>query len=189
MVELTLALLMFMVICWLGGCMLFLVGRHSLRSRLAIDPRRPVAMPLWWLGAPTPLAILHRRLRDAVALARIAVPRKRGRRRAAARSASPLPGLVDELELQAIAIDEELAQLAHLRGSTRISARKRLESEVAEVEKLARRLADAARRAGTLPGSGSAAGELARIAEHLDALEAARDELDLIEMRLSQDRI
>jgi hypothetical protein len=159
---------------------------HRVRQRNEVSIRQPTRPPLRWLGSVGACGRMHRRLRAAVAAMRMAIPapgRAARRRRRPAEPLSPLVPLADEIEAHAVALDRDLLLADRLRGPTAVSVRQALARQVAEVERLAHRVAAAGMAATGRPGAVPAPEALARIAEHLDALDAARDEIARLEER------
>jgi|GEM_PF-3119923 hypothetical protein len=189
MTDVLVALFVALVAATLAGAVLVggglaLVG-HRLRKRNAVSRRYPTSAPLHWQATPGTWAALHRRLRDAVAVLRHAVPDTKGRHRQAALDASPLARLADELEQHAAALDHDLVVAAHTRGPARTSLRQHLITQVLQLEALCQRVAAAASASvPPRPGSEPTPEALGRIGEELDALEAARDEIARLEAHL-----
>jgi hypothetical protein len=156
--------------------MVWAVSR-SLRRRNEVSVRHPTRPPLRWLASPEVCGRLHRRLRDAVVVLRVAIPEPRGRRR---RDLSPLAALASELEMHAVALDCDLRVVARLRGQTRSVERQAVVARIDAVERSAHRLA-AEGRGRTREGVESTDEALRRISEYLDARDAAWDDLSRIE--------
>jgi hypothetical protein len=157
-------------------------GWHRIRQHNEVSARQPIRPPLHWAASLGCCGRLHRRLRAAVAAVRLAVPlpaRRRGRRHAA--PTSVWETLATEIEAQAVALDRELLLADRLRGPTAVAARQAVGRQVRDVERLAHRVASAALAAQQRPGAEPAAETLARITEHLDALDAAREEIARLE--------
>jgi hypothetical protein len=157
-------------------------GWHRLRLHNEVSTRLPTRPPLRWAASLGCCGRLHRRLRAAVAAVRLAVPapaRRRARRHAEAESVWET--LAAEIEAHAVALDRELLLADRLRGPTAVVARQAVGRQVRDVERLAHRVASAALAAQQRPGAAPAAETLARITEHLDALDAARDEIARLE--------
>lgn len=176
---LVVTLVLFAVAAATGGWCLSRLRRRNLVSR-----RHRVRPPLPWLVSPKHCARLHRRLRDAVAAMRLAVPRPT-RRHKAPPELSQLGAAADELEAHAAALDGDLLVAARLRGTYGIALRSRLGSQVADVERVAGRITAAAgaaspERRAALPTPEA----MAELSEQLDALEAARDELARLEAKV-----
>jgi hypothetical protein len=165
-----------MLLTGLAFLVALLLGLRSLRRRNRVSPDQPSGAPIVWLSAPSRAARLHRRLRAAVAVARMIADRS-----TAGGRLSRTAELAYELEAEAVSIDRHLPIVAHLAPRERTLALRRLAEQVNEVERLVSRLSllDADERAPTRLGHhGSAMEELAR---QLDALEGARAELRTIE--------
>jgi len=154
---------------------------HRLRQRNEVSTRHPIRPPLRWAASIGSCGRLHRRLRAAVAAVRLAVPppRRRGRRPAEAQTVWET--LAEEIELHAVSLDRDLLLADRLRGPTALAARQAAGRQVRELERLAHRVAAAAFAAQERPGAEPASETLARISEHLDALDAARLELARLE--------
>jgi hypothetical protein len=159
--------------------------RHTLKRHNAVSIRYGSDAPLSWLMSPMPPAVLHRRLRDAVALLRVSVPIEKGRRRRPSEDRSPYARLADDIELHAAGLDRDLQLLARLRGPDRAAVRTNLAGQVLELERLAQRVAAAATayRPGR-PTSEPTPAALTRMNEELDSLESARDEIARLEADL-----
>jgi len=153
------------------------MGWRRLRSHNEVSARHPTRPPLRWLASPEHCARLHRRLRDAVVVLRLAIPEPRGRRR---KDASPLVAIASEVEMHAIAIDCDLRILAARRGATRAAERQAIAARIEEVERSAHRLA-ADGRGHQWSGLESREEALRRISSYLDAREAAWADLSRIE--------
>jgi hypothetical protein len=134
---------------------------------LRIRPSTRSAVPTSWLASTASAARLHRRLRQAAALARTATLRD-----------PALAPLVADLEDEAIALEPHLLAAAAA-GRAGRDARHALGDQVTAIESVARRLATSP-CAALPPGRPDA---LVDLTERLDALEAARAEIDLIEAR------
>jgi hypothetical protein len=166
-------------------------GRARRSNRVCPDV--DTGAPLHWLVWPTATARLHRRLRSAMVLAataRPAPPRTRWRRWRRSADEAPLSTLARQLEVHAVAIDRDLVLAARLRGPTRRAVLAPAARQVTTVERLATRLAAAARpdpRSPFTPAPVPAA--LERFDEDLRALEAARDEIALIEANTTAARL
>jgi hypothetical protein len=153
----------------------------GLRRRNRVTRRQPTAAPLPWLASPSTCARLHRRLRDAVHVVRLALPAPT-RRRKPPSELRPLAAAADDLEAHAAALDRDLVLAARLRGPAGAQLRARLRDQVAGVERLAARIAAAATAAAPdRPSAQPTAAALADLEHQLDALEAARDEIARLE--------
>jgi hypothetical protein len=140
-----------------------------------VDPAARGMAPLSWLLSPAAPARLHRRLRGAVRLARGAGARGRaGRRRE----------LVDELAQHAVALDRDLVLAAAFPRPLRRERLAVLAAATAQVEASAVRLADlaVASAAPVRPwGEPADADGLRQLAEHIDHLAGAHEELRRVE--------
>jgi hypothetical protein len=150
---------------------------RRVRRRNEVSPASPTRPPLRWLGSPERAARLHRRLRDAVAVLRQAVPARRGRR---GRESSPLDALAAEIERHAVALDCDLRLVLHRRGAERASEWATLTSHIEQLERSALRLAAQA-RAGSVQELESMDAALRRISDELDARDEAWADLARIE--------
>lgn len=135
-----------------------------LRRRNRVDPRIATHAPLWWLWSVGRCARLHRRLRSAVAHARLRPTARRDT-------------LVAGLTAYACALDQRLVFAGRAPLAIRVTLLGPLAAEVVQVEHLAARLSGAV--SGQMPGP--APRGLEAIAERLDALEAARRDLDALD--------
>ena len=92
-----------------------------IRRRLRVSPSVRTDAPLTWLASPIPAARLHRRLQSAVDAVRAVRGTKRRLRRDAP---TAVQRLADDVEREAVALDERLVAVAKL-GTTerRIAAR------------------------------------------------------------------
>lgn len=162
-----------------------LLGLRALRRRNEVSPRAPSGAPLRWMVWPAPLAVLHRRLRDAIVVLRAAVPaRRRRRRHSEDDDVTPYERLADDIELHAARIDRDLLIVARLRGVTKDALRRELTRQVVELERLAQRVAAAASAATGQPGMEPTPAALSRVNAELDALEAAHAEIARLEADL-----
>jgi hypothetical protein len=140
-------------------------GRWRVRRRLRIRPSTRSRVPTSWLVSSSGAARLHRRLRQAAALARAASARD-----------PALAPLAAEIEEQALALEPHVLAAARA-GKAGSAARRSLSEQISGLEQIAHRLAGSA-RAELLPGVPD---PLVELGHRLDALEAARRELDTIE--------
>ena len=147
------------------------------RRRNEVSVSHPVRPPLRWLASPGTVARQHRRLRDAVLVMRRTVPERRGWRR---QEKSTIELLAAEIETHAVSLDHELLIVARLRGPDGAEARRRVASQVTELERTAHRLAAMSLRSASSTGERTEVA-LRHIAELLDAREAAWDELSMLE--------
>jgi hypothetical protein len=142
---------------------------HALTVRNRVVPQRPSRAPITWLVAPELAARLHRRLRAAIAMASIV------RLGAAHDLGLGLVDVVEQLEHRGVDLDEQLVLAAHAPRGTRRRMLRELQSEVAELERLAERTVRMARAwTGAPPNERT----LAYVRERLDLLESALRELD-----------
>ena len=169
-------LLGFAVLSGLAVLVAVLLALRSLHRRNRVSPDQRSAAPLVWLSTPSRPARLHRRLRSAVAVARMIAARA-----TAGGHLSRTAELAYELEAEAVSIDHHLPIVARLAPRERTLALRRLAEQVNEVERMVSRLSllEAEGHApARMSHHGTAMQELAR---QLDALEAARAELRTIE--------
>lgn len=144
---------------------------HALAVRNRVVPTRSSRAPLSWLAAPELAARLHRRLRAAVALTSVV--------RHGQTEDLGLVGVVDQLDQRAVELDDQLVLAARAPKAARRRMLHELQSEVAELERLAERTVRMARAwTGTRPSERG----LAEVRERLDLLEGALRELDGIEV-------
>jgi hypothetical protein len=134
-----------------------------LRRRNRVHPRHRSAAPLSWLASPLPAARAHRQLRAAVRLT----------------SAGLSPALGEQADLlgrHAVGLDAELVHAARLPRHHRRQRVRALQGQVVVVERTAVQLVDLSRRPAT-PSPAPPEEELARLAERVGLVAAARDEL------------
>lgn len=151
---------------------------YSLRKRNRLAAKVKTPAPTTWLVSPRSSARMHRRLRNALASARIAYAPAVG-------EAHPqLPDLAMSLEREAIITDQLLVAASTTPRSHRRQSLRPLQVQVTEIERLAQQIAHTARRAGpaAIP---QAADGLRDVADQLEALRAAQQEVEAIE-RLTQ---
>jgi hypothetical protein len=130
--------------------------------------------PMHWLVAPSRAANAHRRLRRAVATARAALDGTGPE----APARSELAACVAALERQAIDLDHRLVVAATCPPTTRWTLVSALNPQVADVERIAARLAAVAVLSPTDPRT---EGGLDALDARLAALSAARAELDALD--------
>jgi hypothetical protein len=146
-----------------------------LRRRNRVSPSVRSEAPVLWLWSPTRAARLHRRLQKAVSAARYGLGLDHGRR---SRPASPqLSELVDDLQLQAVAVDRQVVVASRCPPTVRTRLLRALADQTGDIERLVERVLEAASATAGDPPPAA----LARMGERLDALEAARDELARLE--------
>lgn len=152
-----------------------------LKRRVRVSPRVPTDAPVAWLWSGSPAARMHRGLQRAAQAVRLAT-------RPADRRAVPdhLRELAGAIEREAVELDRHLVVMNRLPKKHRKRALRELATSVAEVERLADRLARAATDATRpTPAATPAHGEpqgLAWVAERLDLLDDARQELSRLEL-------
>jgi hypothetical protein len=148
-------------------------ARYRLKRQLRLRPGTPSKAPTSWLFSTSEPARLHRRLRRATAAARAT----------AATGDANIAPLVAEVEEHAIVLESHLVIAARLKGRGR-PTRKAVAVQVKELELVVARLATSSLQARqTVALTGAPANRLAEVSERLDALEAARAELDAIEIQ------
>jgi len=163
-----LLVLVVMFLAVVGGAIAVVaLSVHALTVRNRVVPNRPTRAPLAWLAATDLAARLHRRLRAAVALASVV--------RSVSAHDLGLVDVVDQLDLRALELDDQLVLAAHAPKASRRRMLRELQSEVAELERLAERTV---RMARAWTGARPSERGLADVRERLDLLEAALRELD-----------
>lgn len=156
------------------GLVLWRLGR---RNRL--HPSVATTAPVTWLVSPSRPARLHRRLQAAVHTAGYRAP-GRGRRKV---PTSSVDELVQELVREATAVDQQLVVAARAPRRVRVRLLGVCDPQVAQLERLAARLAVLV-SAGARPGGAPAAAAIRSLEERLDALESARQEIADLEAML-----
>jgi hypothetical protein len=148
-----------------GAVVLAARARQQYRASNQVVPGRPTLAPASWAGSHDPEAVLHRRLRDAMAALR-------------ANQVFDHDGaLLDvrvELEEQALALDEQLVAVAALPRLHRAEPLARVTEAVSTIEKA---VADLASRSAREAGP-RLAEVLERIQERTSLVEEIRTELD-----------
>jgi hypothetical protein len=153
-----------------------LVMRGIARSN-RVSPDIPTLAPLTWTFLPERPARLHRRLRRAVLMARIAAA---GHVARGGSGLGAIPELVGDLERRACVIDSELVVASRSRGPLRWSMLNDLEHQVYEVDGLATRIAGLATAWSSASSRGGDPARLDAISERLNALESALQEVSAI---------
>jgi hypothetical protein len=164
-----------LVVLGVAGFVLFtgavMYARWRLRKQLRVRPSTRSAAPTYWLVATSEPARLHRRLRKAAATARLA----------GARGGATIAGLADEIEDHAVALEMHLVMMSRMWRRER-HARKQLVAQVTQVEQLSSRLASTAVEVNRPRALGAGSPDaLAALTERIDALDAAREELSVLE--------
>lgn len=122
-------------------CSVILLARHRLHRHHRVDPSVPTEAPLTWLADPRHPARLHRRLtrvgRTAALVADDHRPRGFRARRA---EPPPLARAAVDLQAHAVALDRQLARLAHLSPGARRGPVAELSRSVADAEAASARL-------------------------------------------------
>jgi hypothetical protein len=156
------------------------LGVSSLRRANRVVPSRSaISAPLRWLWSPSSVALLHRRLRSACALAGSvegSLPRDRWPRRRKEPVNDGIVSLAQEVLQEAVALDSQLMSTNLLpRGVPRDQALTALEYQVRGLEEAARRVHQlATRRAQLARPAGPAT---LNLDERITAMEAALGEL------------
>jgi hypothetical protein len=174
-----LALVLFVAVVIMGLAAAGGAAAVHVSHRNRISPRVRTAAPLSWLWAMRGPALAHRRLRRAIRGARGALAQ-------GAKAGLPVDGLADcveELERQAVVVDDHLVVASRFSTSIRRSMLRGLRPQVTEIELLAARLAATVVSRSTVSEE-RIADALTRIRERLDALDAAHAELAGLEARL-----
>jgi hypothetical protein len=163
------------------------IHRRLRRVNDAAGALRRARPPMHWLVSPTACARLHRRLRDAVAAVRFAIPAPEPRKRRRPVELTTAQRLAAELELVACQLDADVVMAARIRGARGAALRRELRSRVGRVEAAAHRLA-LRPPAPTAVGAPGPDGDdaLTRLADELDALAAAHAELDALDATLAE---
>ncbi len=152
---------------------------HRLRRRNRVSPTQPSPAPVGWLWSPRVAARLHRRLRAAVAVARMIAMRH-----AADPDRPRTAELAAELEREAVAVDHHLALVGRLPAGQRKAMLARVVSDVHRIERVASRLSMLEVDAAAPARLASAPSAIEALSEELDRLEAARRELQAAEAQV-----
>jgi hypothetical protein len=149
----------------------FTYARWRLRKQLRVRPSTRSAAPTSWLVSTTEPARLHRRLRKTAAAARLA----------GARSDATIAALAEEIEDHAVALEIHLVLLSRLWCRER-QARSQLVAQIRQLEQLTARLTTSAMEVSRPRALGAGSPDaLAELTERIDALDAARQELTVLE--------
>jgi hypothetical protein len=132
-------------------CVLALLVRHRINRHHRVHPKVPTPAPLTWMADPRAAARLHRRLakvgRTAGAVADDhRLPQKKLRRTV---EQPPMVDLAEELRLQAVHLDHQVARTASLPTAVRRAHLLQLSSSVAEAEQACIRLVSVSTQART----------------------------------------
>jgi len=147
------------------------------RRRAEVSLRHRAGVPIRWIAHPGEAAVLTRRLRRAVVAVRLVVPPPR-RREEPTRPQE----LAEQLELLASATARQLVSVSMVDRRRRWSLLVPLRHQVAEVERMSRRLtADAAALDPDRPDPREWDRRMQHLDEELTARESARQELAFIE--------
>jgi hypothetical protein len=149
---------------------------YRLRRRNRVSPDQPTPAPITWLSSPTRAARLHRRLRSAVAVARMIAERATAEGRLSRASE-----LAFELEAEALSIDRQLPIVARLAPRERGLALGHITGQVVEVERLVSRLSVLEASEHARPRLGHHGTAMEELSRQLEALEAARAEVNTID--------
>lgn len=166
-----LALLLLVLVAVTIG--LIVLAIYGVKRSNRISPKSATPAPTTWLASPSAAARLHRRLKAATRRAQ-AIAKRSGR-------GTEVQRLAAELEHESLVIGDELAVVASAPAPHRRAQLAAIEPRVRQVESLAQRLAVAANPPQTTPGLVPEPEGLDRLAEALDAMEAARQEVDQAE--------
>lgn len=159
--------------CVALGLALWRLGRRN-----RVHPAIPTPAPVTWLASPQRAARLHRRLRAAVVTANHREPTRRSRQRRGLPTTS-VDDLVHDLIREAAAVDRQLVVAARAPRRVRVRLLGVCEPQVAQIERVAARLAVLASADARPSGAGIGALE-----DRVDALEAARREIADLEVLL-----
>lgn len=130
--------------------------RAALRRRNQVVSGVPSPAPIGWLTSSRREAVIHRRLRAA------------GRRLELLPSNGGLDDVITRLRIELVEIDGHLVTVSRRPKHVRRADRREIADHVTAIEDLVRRAEERSR---------TDTGSLAELAERLDALEAADDEL------------
>lgn len=173
--DLLVALLLFGVVAVVLCVAVMAYARWRVRKQLRLRLGTPSAAPTGWLVSTSEPARLHRRLRRATNVARVA----------GGRGGPALAEMAAEIEDHAIALEAHLVLLSRVWRRER-SARHQLSAQVAQLEMLSLRLSRSAADAQRPPALGAGSPDaLAELAERVDALDAARAELVALEQHFT----
>ena len=146
-------------------------ARWRVRKQLRLRPTTRSLAPTSWLVSTSEPARVHRRLRRATSVARVA----------ASRGDATIASLAAEIEDQAVALEVHLVMMSRLWRRER-DARRRLVEQVVVLEQLASRLTvSAIELSRPRPLTAGSPDALAELTERIDALDAARTELAHLE--------
>lgn len=132
-------------------CILVLLVRHRINRRHRVHPKVPTPAPLTWMADPRAAARLHRRLAKVGRTAGVVaddhrVPHKKLRRPV---EQPPMVDLAEQLRLQAIQLDHQVARTASLPTTVRRAQLVQLSRSVAEAEHACVRLVSVSTQART----------------------------------------
>ena len=149
------------------------------RRRLRVSPSVRTDAPLTWLASPVPAARLHRRLQSAVSAVRAGRGPKRRLRRDAPTTA--VQRLADDVEREAVAIDERLVAFSRLGATERRMALGPISAEVRDIERLAHRVVEMARVENSTPQLQGTPTAVDDLIERADRIQQAQAELQVID--------
>lgn len=149
-----------------------------IRRRLRVSPSVRTDAPLTWLAIPLPAARLHRRLQSAVNAVRAVRGTKRRLRRDAP---TAVQRLADDVEREAVAVDERLVAVAKLGTTERRIALGSITSEVRNIERLAHRVVEMARVESATPQLQGTPTAVDDLIERADRIQQAQAELQVID--------
>jgi len=152
---------------------------RRLRRANRVAPGRATAAPLWWMWTPGPAAVLHRRLRAAVAGARYAVAMT------GVAPVDPLRDSLRELEEVAATLDDGVVAAATIPRPMRTRLLHEMAIDVGRLERTADQLCATANRFVDTHAAPKA--RLAAVHERLRAVDQAVDEVRRIETDASID--
>ena len=174
MADVLLVLVVLLALVGAASVAAIIVVLHAITVRNRVVPNRPTTAPMSWLVAPDLAARLHRRARAAMSLA------------SAAGGGSGVDLGLDEVVVQlqerAVELDAQLVIASRSPKTARRRMLRELQSEVAELERLAERTVRMTRA-----WSGRAPSEqgLSAVRERLELLEGALHELDGLDMTVA----
>lgn len=167
-----LAALFGLVVLAAVGAGVYLVGAQAVKRStdrsLQVVPGTELDVPSNWFGSHEAEARLHRRLRDAVAALR-----------SAAGSDLTLASTLTQIEHHAIRLDQHLINVSRLPAASRSAQIGELEGSIAALEELTTQAITGSSGLGT----GAITADLQRLSADLQALDAAKAEVEEIDRR------
>ena len=117
-------------------CIVALLVRHRINRRHRVHPKVPTPAPLTWMADPRAAARLHRRLAKVGRTAGVVaddhrIPQKKLRKPV---EQPPMAELAEQLRLQAVQLDHQVARTASLPAAVRRTQLTTLSRSVAEAE-------------------------------------------------------